>query len=105
MRGAVNSPAALTYVAGKNLDYYIRAAGGGSPTADVDRAYVTQANGQVESRNSHFFFFHSTPKPGPGSKVFVPTENPADRVNWGQIASTTTSILGSLVAIWVILKK
>lgn len=105
VRGAVNSPAALTYVAGKNLDYYIRAAGGGSPTADVDRAYVTQANGQVESRNSHFIFFHSTPKPGPGSTVFVPTENPADRVNWGQIASTTTSILGSLVAIWVLVKK
>ena len=105
VRGAVNSPAALAYVPGKNLDYYIRAAGGGSPTADEGRAYVTQANGQVESRNSHFFFFHSTPTPGPGSSVFVPTENPADRTNWGQIASTTTSILGSLVAIWVLVKK
>ncbi|MGH7668583.1 MAG: SLBB domain-containing protein [Gemmatimonadaceae bacterium] len=105
VRGAVNSPSALAYVAGKNLDYYIRAAGGGSPTGDLGRAYVTQANGQVKSRNSHFFFFHSTPTPGPGSSVFVPTANPADRVNWGQIASTTTSILGSLVAIWVLTKK
>ncbi|MGH7688002.1 MAG: SLBB domain-containing protein [Gemmatimonadaceae bacterium] len=105
VRGAVNSPSALAYVAGKNLDYYIRAAGGGSPTSDMGRAYVTQANGQVASRNSHFFFFHSTPTPGPGSKVFVPTANPLDRMNWGQVASTTTSILASLVAVWVLVKK
>jgi polysaccharide biosynthesis/export protein len=105
VRGAVNSPAALAYVAGENLDYYIRAAGGGSPTADVGRAYVTQANGKIESRNSHLWIFHWSPTPGPGSTVVVPVANPTDRVNWGQLTSTTMSILGSLVAIWVLVKK
>src|SRR5205085_7466571 len=43
--GAVNSPVAVTYAPGRNIGYYIRAAGGPGRGADLKRAYVTQPNG------------------------------------------------------------
>lgn len=77
--GAVNAPIAVTYQPGKTIDYYIRAAGGGSRKADLGRAYVTQPNGKVESRQSHFFIPDGVPKPNAGSTVFVPEKDPNDK--------------------------
>jgi protein involved in polysaccharide export with SLBB domain len=104
VRGAVNSSVSLAYVQGKDIGYYIRAAGGGNNTADVGGAYVMQASGKIESRRSHLWLFHSNPHPGPGSTVFVPTKNPANRIQWGQVVGFSTSILGTLVAIWAVAK-
>ena len=53
VRGAVNSQVGVAYVAGANIDYYIRAAGGENAQGDAGRAYVTQGNGKVESRHRH----------------------------------------------------
>ncbi len=105
VRGAVNSPVAVTYISGQDLDYYVRAAGGGTATADVGRAYVTQANGKIESRNSRLWIFHSNPMPGPGSMVIVPELKLESGFAWAQLLGVTTSILGSLVAIAALLRK
>jgi protein involved in polysaccharide export with SLBB domain len=78
VQGAVNSPVAVTYSPGKSIEYYIRAAGGPSRKADVKRAYVTQPNGKVDSRESHFLLPDGVPKPLPGSTVFVPDRDPSD---------------------------
>jgi len=105
VRGAVNSPLAVAYVRGANLDYYIRAAGGGNARADLKRAYVTQPNGKVESRNRHVLVWHTTPDPQPGSSVFVPEKDPADRTDYVAISTAIASVVGSLVAIIAIVHK
>ena len=105
VRGSVNSPVGVAYVAGADLDYYVRSAGGPTPKGDERRAYVTQPNGKVEARYQHWYGSSYKPKPQPGSTVVVPEKDPADRRDWAQIATTVTSILGSLVAIFAIVKR
>jgi polysaccharide export outer membrane protein len=78
VQGAVNSPVSVTYSRGKSMEYYIRAAGGPSRKADVKRSYVTQPNGKVEARESHFLLPDGVPKPLPGSVVFVPERDPSE---------------------------
>jgi polysaccharide biosynthesis/export protein len=103
--GSVNSPVAVSYVRGANLDFYIRSAGGGTSKSDVGRAYVTQPNGKVESRNSHLHFFKSTPTPQPGSTIIVPPVDASDRRDYVAMLTALTSILGSAVALAAILKR
>lgn len=105
LRGAVNSQVGVSYVAGADIDFYIRSAGG--PTAQGDRghAYVTQPNGKVETAHRRFLFWNSQPRPQPGSTVNVPVKDPNDRRDWLQIATAATSLLGSLVAVAAIVKR
>ncbi|HTR79411.1 MAG TPA: SLBB domain-containing protein [Gemmatimonadaceae bacterium] len=106
IRGAVNSPVAVPYVAGRDMDYYIRAAGGPSALSEVEHAYVTQPNGKVESRDYWLLHLRTiTPIPRPGSAVTVPAKDPNAKHDWGSIVAATTSILGSLVAIAAIVKR
>lgn len=97
--GAVNSPVAVSYVPGKDIDWYIRAAGGLTHRAEPSRAWVVQPNGTVESRNSHALFPDSRPKPQPGSTVRVPEKDPADKTDRLALAASIAQVLGSLVAI------
>ena len=55
VRGAVNSPGAVAFEPGKNLDWYVDRAGGYTQTGDNDRPYVTQPNGEREGvkRRTH----------------------------------------------------
>ena len=65
---------------------------------------MTQPNGKLESRNTHFHFFKSTPKPEPGSTVFVPLADPTERRDYTALIAAMASILGSAVALAAILK-
>ena len=94
VRGAVNAPNVVAYVAGKDLNYYISQAGGPARNADNRRAFVTQPNGKRETRSSF-----GNPKPLPGSLVVIPEIDPTQRTNWLQIAATVTPILASLVTL------
>jgi polysaccharide biosynthesis/export protein len=106
VRGAVNSPIAVAYQPGKKLDYYIRAAGGGSAKADLRRAYVTQASGKVESMKHRRLAPDDVPEPGAGSVVYVPPEDPADKgPGYATIAGATAQMLGALVAILAISRR
>jgi polysaccharide export outer membrane protein len=106
VRGAVNSPIAVAYEPGKKLDYYIRAAGGGSSKADLGRAYVTQPSGKVESVQRRRMAPDGVPVPGAGSVVYVPQEDPADKgPGYASIAGATAQMLGALVAILAISKR
>ncbi|HKR08547.1 MAG TPA: SLBB domain-containing protein [Gemmatimonadaceae bacterium] len=88
VQGAVNSPVSVTYSPGKSIQYYIRAAGGPSLKADVGRAYVTQPNGKVEARQSHFLLPDAIPHPLPGSTVFVPERDPSAQSSSAAFAAT-----------------
>ena len=101
--GAVNSPVAVTYVPGRDLDYYISAAGGPSRNADMRRAYVTQPNGKVESAPGWLFADWRSPRPRPGSQVFVPERDPESRREFLATATTVAQILASLVTVVAVL--
>jgi len=104
--GAVNAPLAVTYKPGATIDYYIRAAGGGSRKADLDRAYVTQPNGKVESRSPRFLLPDGTPKPFAGSTVFVPERDPADRpFDLLSSAGSIAQIAATLVTLVIALRR
>jgi polysaccharide export outer membrane protein len=99
VQGAVNAPANVTFVPGRDLYYYIRAAGGGSRTADEGRAYVTQPNGKLESVRSRAFVSDAVPVPQAGAVVTVPERDPADKKDYLAIAGAVASILSTTVAI------
>jgi polysaccharide export outer membrane protein len=101
VRGAVNSPVAVAYVPGRDIDYYISASGGVSRKGIAKHAYVTQPNGKVESRQGRGM----KPKPQPGSQVFVPEKDPNDRRDYVLMLPALASALGSLVAIVVALAR
>jgi polysaccharide export outer membrane protein len=105
VRGAVNSPVGVAYVKGADLDFYIRSAGGGTVKADVRRAFVTQPNGKVESRNRHLGLYSSTPEPQPGSTVTVPDKDPNDKRDYVAMAGAVAQVLASLVAVIAIIRK
>ncbi len=105
VKGAVNSPVAVTYVPGRPLEYYVNAAGGITRRGDLRYAYVTQPNGKVEATSGKFIF-KSDPRPRPGSTVYVPEKDPNER-RTDYIASigSIAQIAASFVAIAIALKR
>jgi len=77
--GAVNAPGSVLWERGKDLNYYLNAAGGPSWRADEGKVSVRYANGQVRTRHRSLLFFQSDPMPGPGSEVLVPVRDTAAR--------------------------
>jgi polysaccharide export outer membrane protein len=97
--GAVNSPVAVAYVPGRDIDYYIAAGGGPNRRADVSRAYVTQPNGKVESRPRRSQLMARSPRPMPGGTVVVPERDPNDKRDYVQAVGAVAQVLAGLVAI------
>lgn len=104
VKGAVNSPLAVAYVPGENIDFYIRSAGGATTKADPNRAYVTQPNGKVESVVTHKFWPDSKPKPEAGGVVLVP-EKEGDSTSLLTQASTMASVLTALASLVVVITQ
>lgn len=102
--GAVNAPMSVTYVEGKNLEYYVASAGGYSRTADKGRSYVTQPNGKVESVSKHWSFLPDG-KPGPlaGGSVYVPERDPADKKDWLAISGAIAQIVAGLATTLIVI--
>jgi polysaccharide biosynthesis/export protein len=109
--GAVNSPTALPYIRGKDMQYYIRAAGGGRLDADLPRTYVTQPNGRVDAVARRFLLPDGQPTPRPGAVVTVPQrdrqerqDNLAARTQVVSIVATVATVLASLATIIIQLR-
>ena len=100
---AVNSPGAVAYEPGKNLDWYVDRAGGYTQTGDNDRAYVTQPNGEREGVKRKTILADRVPHPKPGSVVFVPTKViREDRNTATAVLGTVAQVLGLLTSIIVV---
>ena len=95
VRGAVNAPNVVAYVAGKDIDYYIDQAGGAARNADHRRAFITQPNGKRERKSMG----NRSPKPLPGALVVVPEVDPADKTSWVTIAAALAPVLASLATL------
>jgi hypothetical protein len=102
--GAVNSPGSVLWRRGADLNYYLSAAGGFTQRADRGAVSVRFANGEVRSRGHGLF--HGDPKPGPGSEVFVPAEDPtAHKTDYVALLGAIAQILASAVTIAVVATK
>ena len=105
VKGAVNSPVAVTYVPGKDLEYYVRAAGGITRKGDIRYAYVTQPNGKVEATSGKFIF-RNDPRPRPGSSVYVPERDSSERrVDYIATIGSIAQVAASFVAIAIALRR
>jgi protein involved in polysaccharide export with SLBB domain len=106
VQGAVNAPRGVAWVPGAKLDYYVRAAGGLARNGEMERAYVTQPDGSVESIHVRPLWPDAVPEPRPGSVVYVTEHDPQDK---GTDATTRLAVIaqivGSLVAIAAILHR
>ena len=99
VRGAVNSPVAVAYVPGRDIYYYVSAAGGFSRKAEARLAYVVQPNGKVESITHRFLLPDGNPNPRPGSVVMVPEKEASAPRDYSSIALAIAQVAGSLVAV------
>ncbi len=102
--GAVNSPGSVLWRRGADLNYYLSAAGGFAQRADKGAVSVRFANGEVRTKGHGLF--HGDPKPGPGSEVFVPAEDPtAHKTDYVALFGAIAQILASAVTIAVVATK
>ena len=100
VEGAVNSPVAVAYRPGADLDYYIDAAGGETYNADKARAYVRQPNGDVERIRTRWSFIpDAVPEPRPGAVVVVPASDPTQRRDWTAVAGSVAQIVVSIAGV------
>jgi len=97
--GAVNSPTSLPYVRGRDMQYYIRAAGGGRLDADLSRVYVTQPNGRVDAVSRRFLLPDGQPTPRPGAVVTVPQRDRTERQDTLASRTQIASIIGTFAAL------
>ena len=106
VRGEVNAPTAVAWRPGADIDFYVKAAGGGKRTGDERRAYVAQANGRVESRIVRWFFLpDGKPEPAAGGTVHVPLRDVNEDVQSTQRLTAWLGILTSLATLAIIIVK
>jgi protein involved in polysaccharide export with SLBB domain len=106
VQGAVNSPGAVAYRPGKNLDWYVDAAGGYGQTGDSRHPYVTQPNGRREGVKRKAILADRVPSPRAGAVVFVPTKTTQEpQSNLSTILGTAAQVLGALVTIIVVARR
>lgn len=103
VRGAVNSPVAVTWVKGKSIDFYVDAAGGYTEKADKGRAYVTQPSGKLQSVRKIFLLPDNKPEPLAGGVVVVPEKSPRAPMNTiailGVLATLLTAAASVIIAV------
>jgi protein involved in polysaccharide export with SLBB domain len=100
VQGSVNSPGAVAYTPGKNLDWYVNAAGGYTQRSDDKHAYVTQPNGARQGVKRKVILVDDVPKPRPGAVVYVPTKLIQDQPsNVLGAVSSIAALIGSLATI------
>jgi polysaccharide export outer membrane protein len=102
VQGAVNAPRGVAYVPGADLNYYVHAAGGPSKMAEPNRAYVTQADGSVESIVTRTMRPDVIPKPTPGSVVVVTEKDVNDHPDTLARLGVLAQVIGALVTLVVV---
>jgi polysaccharide biosynthesis/export protein len=106
VQGAVNSPGPVAYTPGKNLDWYVDAAGGYAQNGDRRRPYVTQPDGERQGVKRKAVFADRVPAPRPGAVVFVPVRTVQDQPsNTASVLGVAAQVLGALVTIVVVARR
>ena len=94
INGAVMVPNTVSYIAGKNLDYYLNQAGGYSDNAKKSKKFIVYMNGQVTKVKGS-----GKKQIEPGCEIIVPSRS-KKRTNMGEILGYATSFssLGMMIA-------
>lgn len=101
--GAVNSPVSVAYMPGKDIDYYVRSAGGPNDKADPQRSFVRQPNGSVEAPEYFFLRPNRMPIPKAGATVVVPEKDPSQKSDMVGIVAAITPIIASAVTLLAVI--
>jgi protein involved in polysaccharide export with SLBB domain len=105
VQGAVNAPSNVAYIPGRDLNYYVDAAGGPSRTGDKGHAYVTQPSGRLESVHERTLLPDGVPVPRRGAVVTVPEKAASDKNDWIGLATVFAQVVASLATIVVITRR
>ena len=94
INGAVMVPNTVSYMEGKNIDYYLNQAGGYSENAKKSKKFIVYMNGQVTKVKGS-----GKKQIEPGCEIIVPSKA-KKKTNIGNILgyATTFSTLGMMVA-------
>ena len=94
INGAVMVPNTVSYIAGKNIDYYLNQAGGYSDNAKKSKKFIVYMNGQVTKVKGN-----GKKQIEPGCEIIVPSKS-KKRTNMGEILGYATSFssLGMMIA-------
>lgn len=94
INGAVMVPNTVSYIAGKNIDYYLNQAGGYSDNARKSKKFIIYMNGQVTKVKGS-----GKKQIEPGCEIIVPSRS-KKRTNMGEILGYATSFssLGMMIA-------
>ena len=94
INGAVMVPNTVSYMAGKNIDYYLNQAGGYSDNAKKSKKFIVYMNGQVTKVKGS-----GKKQIEPGCEIIVPSRS-KKRTNVGEILGYATSFssLGMMIA-------
>ena len=98
--GQVYNPAAISYVPGKDLVWYLRKAGGATPTGDKKRIYVLHADGSVVPRSSSWVSNNFMDlRMRPGDTIFVPEKIVGGSTVWQNIAAVAQAMSAAALPI------
>ena len=100
INGEVMYPNTVSYVEGKDLDYYINQAGGWSDNSKKNKTYIIYMNGTVAKADRKH-------KPMPGCEIVVPTKQRGHRLSTAEllaIGTSTASIATMIATIFNVLK-
>jgi polysaccharide biosynthesis/export protein len=105
VRGAVNAPVAVTWVKGKDVDFYVQAAGGYTERADKGRAFVTQPSGKLESVSRRFLLPDGKPQPLAGGVIQVPERSPRTGPGTLAVVGSIATILTAFATVLIAAKQ
>jgi polysaccharide export outer membrane protein len=105
VQGAVNAAGPVAFTPGRNLDWYVAAAGGYAEKGDRGRAFVTQPDGKRQAVHRRFFFGDDIPTPGPGAVITVPERKSSPPPsNTVAVLGVLASVFASLTTVIVVLR-
>ncbi|HEY9226731.1 MAG TPA: SLBB domain-containing protein, partial [Gemmatimonadaceae bacterium] len=105
VKGAVHAPRGVAWIPGKDLDYYVRAAGGPTSTGDFGRSYVMQPDGSVETVRARRLLPDDIPVPRPGSVVTVTERDQKQGSDSVARLSIVAQIVASMVALAAVIGR
>ena len=93
INGEVMYPNTVSYVEGKDLEYYINQAGGWSDNSKKKKTYIIYMNGTVAKADRKH-------KPMPGCEIVVPTKQRGHKLSTAELLAigTSTASIATMIA-------
>jgi protein involved in polysaccharide export with SLBB domain len=96
--GEVGFPTALVHAEGRDIDWYVKRAGGYLERADEDRARVIHPNGLSQPNDGDHEVL-------PGSTIVVPVKPPPEGPTTLETLREISAIFASLATVWLVIDR